>query len=71
MIFKILAFVSAAIPIYLFMRSVFFRRTMPISEGFKKFKKQIDLAISIFLVLIGSVVVVAAGKFAWTWWMSH
>jgi hypothetical protein len=43
----------------------------PMSEGFKRFKKQADLAVSIFLVLIGGVVLVAVGKLAWAWWVSH
>ena len=71
MIFKIMAFVAAAIPIFLFLRSVFFRRTTPINEGLKKFKKQADLAVSIFLFLIGCIVIVATAKFAWTWCISH
>jgi hypothetical protein len=49
-------------------RSIFFRRTTRINEGLKEFKKQADLAFSIFLFLIGCVVVFAAGKLAWTWW---
>jgi Na+/H+-dicarboxylate symporter len=70
MIFKIIAFVAVAIPIFLFVRSVFFRRTTRINEGLKEFKKQANLAVSIFLLLIGCVVVFAAGKLVWTWWMS-
>ena len=70
MIFKIMAFVAAAIPIFLFVRSIFFRRTTRINDGLKEFKKQANLAVSIFLFLIGCVVAVAAGKLAWTWWTS-
>ena len=43
MIFKIIVFVAAAIPIFLFVRSTFFRRPTRINEGFKEFKKQSDL----------------------------
>ena len=68
MIFKIMAFVAAAIPMFLFLRSIFFRRTTQINDGLKEFKKQANLAVSIFLFLIGCVVAVAAGKLAWTWW---
>jgi hypothetical protein len=71
MIFKILAFVAAAIPVFLFVRSVFFRRTTPINDGLKKFKKQADLAVSIFLFLIACVVVITTAKLAWTWWTAH
>ena len=68
MVFKILALVAAAIPIFLFVRSIFFRRTTRINDGLKEFKKHANLAVSIFLFLIGCVVVAAAGKLAWTWW---
>ena len=68
MILKIIAFLAAAIPLFLFVRAIFFRRTTRINEGLKEFKKQADLAFSIFLFLIGCVVVFAAGKLAWTWW---
>jgi hypothetical protein len=67
MIFKIIAFVVAAIPIFLFVRSIFFRRPTRVNEGFKEFKKQSDLAVSIFLFLIGCVVLFAAGKLVWAW----
>ena len=61
MIFKIIAFLAAAIPIFLFVRSIFFRRTTRINEGLSEFKKQANLAVSIFLFLIVCVVVFAAG----------
>ena len=67
MIFKIIAFFAAAIPIFLFVRSIFFRRPTRLNEGFKEFKKQSDLAVSIFLFLIGCVVLFAAGKLIWAW----
>jgi NADH:ubiquinone oxidoreductase subunit 6 (subunit J) len=68
MIFKIIAFVAAAVPIYLFVRSMFFRRPTRVNEGFKEFKKQANSAVTIFLVLIACIVVVALGKLVWTWW---
>ena len=68
MILKIIAFLAAAIPLFLFVRSVFSRRPTRINEGLNEFKKRANLAVSIFLFLIGCVVVFAAGKLAWTWW---
>jgi hypothetical protein len=68
MILKMIAFVAAAIPLFLFIRAIFLRRTTRINEGFKEFKKQANLAVSIFLFLIGCVVTFAIGKLAWTWW---
>jgi anaerobic C4-dicarboxylate transporter len=70
MTFKIIALIAAAIPIFLFVRSVFFQRTTRVNEGLREFKKQANLAVSIFLFLIVCVVVFAAGKLAWTWWWS-
>jgi NADH:ubiquinone oxidoreductase subunit 6 (subunit J) len=68
MIFKIIAFIAAAIPIILFVRSMFFRRPTKVSEGFQEFKKQANLAVTIFLYLIAIIVAVALGKLLWTWW---
>jgi hypothetical protein len=68
MLLKIIAFIAAAIPIFLFIRSVFFQRPTRMREGFKEFKKQTDLAIRIFLFLIGGVLLIAAGKLAWAFW---
>jgi hypothetical protein len=67
MIFKIIAFVAAAIPIFLFVRSIFFRRPTRLNEGFKEFKKQSDVAVSIFLFLIACVVIFAVGRLVWAW----
>ena len=67
MIFKIIALVVAAIPIFLFVRSIFFRRPTRLNEGFKEFKKQSDIAVSIFLFLIACVVIFAVGKLVWAW----
>jgi hypothetical protein len=48
MTFKMFAFAAAAIPIFLFVRSMLVRRPARINEGYKEFKKQSDLAVSIF-----------------------
>ena len=67
MIFKIIAFVAAVVPIFLFVRSIVFRRPTRMNERFQEFKKQSDLAVSIFLLLIGCVVIFAVGKLIWAW----
>jgi hypothetical protein len=69
MLLKFITFIAAAIPIVLFVRSVFFRgRKTRMNEGMKEFKKQVDLAVWIFLALVGCLVAFAAGKLIWTWW---
>jgi hypothetical protein len=68
MLLKIIFFISAAIPLILFLRAMFGGRKTKIGAAFAEFKKQIDMAIYIFLGLIGCLVAVAFGKLAWTWW---
>ena len=68
MFLKLIAFLAAAIPVILFLRTVLFRRPTKVGATLREFKKQVDLAIYIFLAIVGCVVVFAAGKIAWTWW---
>ena len=68
MLLKFIAFLAAAIPVILFLRTVFFRRPSKVGATLREFKKQVDLAIYIFLGIVGCVVAFAAAKIAWTWW---
>jgi hypothetical protein len=68
MLLKIIAFVAAAIPLFVFVRTMFFRRPTKFGQAVKEFKTQLDYAIWIFLGLVGCVVAFALGKLAWTWW---
>ena len=68
MLLKLIALLAAVIPLILFLRKVFFRRPSKFSATLHEFKKQVDLAIYIFLGLIGCVVAFALGKIIWTWW---
>jgi hypothetical protein len=70
MLFKIIAFIAAALPIILFLRSVLFRRPTRFSAALKEFKKEVDFAITVFLVLVGITVAYALGKLLWVWWTS-
>jgi hypothetical protein len=68
MLIKIIALISAAIPLILFLRAVFGGRQTKLGQALREFKKQIDVAIYLFLGLIGCVVVFGLGKLVWTWW---
>ena len=68
MFLKLIALLAAAIPLILFLRAIFARRPSKLGAAMREFKKQIDLAIYIFLGLIGCVVAFGIGKLAWTWW---
>ena len=68
MILKLIALISAAIPLILFLRAVFGKRPSKLGAAMREAKKQIDLAIYIFIGIIGAIVAFAIGKLAWTWW---
>jgi hypothetical protein len=67
MLFKIIAFIAAAIPLFLFLRAMFFRRPTKFGAALKEFKKQVDFGIWIFLGLVGCTIVYAVGKLLWAW----
>ena len=68
MLLKLIAIISAAIPLILFLRAIFVRRPSKLGAAVREARKQIDLAIWIFLGIVGCIVAFAAGKLAWTWW---
>ena len=68
MFLKLIALLAAAIPVFLFLRTLLGRRQTKFGAMMREAKKQIDLAIWIFLALIGCVMAFALGKIAWTWW---
>jgi hypothetical protein len=68
MLFKIIAFIAAAVPLILFVRSMFFRRPTGFSAAFKEFKKEVDFAVWVFLGLVGCTVAFALGRLIWAWW---
>jgi hypothetical protein len=69
MLLKLIALLSAAIPLILFLRKVFGARPTKLGGAMREAKKQIDLAITIFIGIVGTIVVFTLGKIAWSWWM--
>lgn len=68
MLLKIIALLAAAIPLFILLRRIFFRRETKLGAALREFKKQVDVAIWIFLGLVGCVVAFGLGKLIWTWW---
>ena len=68
MLLKLIALAAAAIPVILFLRSLLGRRPSKFSGALREAKKQFDLAIYIFLGIIGAIIAFAAAKLAWGWW---
>ena len=53
MLLKLIALASAAIPLILFLRAMLGRRQSKLGGALREAKKQIDLAIYIFIAIIG------------------
>ena len=70
MLLKLIALASAAIPLILFLRAVFGGRPTKFGGAWREAKKQIDLAIYIFIGIIGCVIAYAVIKLGWAWWTS-
>ncbi|MEA2880341.1 MAG: hypothetical protein QOF14_5537 [Hyphomicrobiales bacterium] len=68
MLLKLIALAAAAIPAILFLRAMLGRRPSKLGGALREAKKQIDLAITIFIGIVGVIVAFAAGKLAWAWW---
>ncbi len=65
---KLVALLSAAIPIVLFVRAMLGRRPSKLGAAFREAKKQVDTGINIFLVIVGCIVAFAVVRLAWVWW---
>ena len=65
---KLIALLSAAIPVVLFLRTMLGARPTKFGAAWREAKKQVDLGITIFLVIIGCIFVVAMARLAWAWW---
>jgi hypothetical protein len=68
---KLIALLSAAIPLILFVRALIGQRPSKLGAAWREAKTQVDLGITIFLVIIGCVLAFTIGKLAWGWWMAH
>jgi len=68
MLLKLIALACAAIPAILFLRAVFRRRPSRIGAALSEAKKQIDVAIYLFIGIMACFVAFGLGKLAWAWW---
>ena len=68
MLLKIIALLSALIPLILFLRRMFGARPTKLGTAMREAKQQIDLAIHIFIGIVACIVAFALIKLAWGWW---
>lgn len=66
--FKLIAFLAAAIPVILFVRTVIFKRSTAMQRAAADFKRQIDLLASAILVCVACGVLYAIGKLIYSFW---
>ena len=66
--FKFIGIILAAMPIVLFLRSVFFGKSKKRSQAIAEFKKHVDYVVWVILFFIGCAVVYAIGKLMYQFW---
>jgi len=65
---KLITLLAASIPILLFVKNVFFRRSKVIRQASAEFRKQVDYLVWGILFLIGCGLVYSVGKLAYSLW---
>jgi hypothetical protein len=65
--FKLIGIIVAALPVILFLKSMF-GGTIKRSQAFANFKKHLDFAVWAILFCIGCAVVYAVGKLIYDFW---
>jgi len=67
MILKLIAFIAAVAPILLFLRTMLPRRPSKPDGKIRTFKRQLDLGVNVFLVLVAGLMAWALVELIWTW----
>ncbi len=58
---KLILIVAAAIPLFLFLKTVFFGKSKVTKQALSDFKKQIDYLVWALMFVIGCIIVYAIG----------
>ena len=66
--YKLITILVAAIPIILFLRTIFFRRSTAMKLAVSDFRKQIDYLVWVILLAIGCGIVYSVGKLIYSLW---
>ena len=66
--YKLITILVAAIPIILFLRTVFFGRSKAMKLAVSDFRKQIDYLVWVILFAIGCGIVYSVGKLIYSLW---
>jgi hypothetical protein len=59
---KLIGFIVAAIPVVLFLKTIFFRPSGKYAQAFAEFKRHLDYVVWAILALIGCGLIYSIGK---------
>ena len=65
---KLITLLAAAIPVILFLKNIFFRRSKVMQQASAEFRKQIDYLVWGILLLIGCGIAYAVGRLVYSIW---
>jgi hypothetical protein len=66
---KLITILAASVPVILFLKNVFFRRSKVMQQASAEFRKQIDYLVWGILFLIGCGTVYALGRVIYSMWI--
>ncbi len=66
--YKLITILVAAIPIILFLRTIFFGRSKAMKLAVSDFRKRIDYLVWVILLAIGCGIVYSVGKLIYSLW---
>ena len=66
--YKLIAILIAAMPIILFLRTVFFKKSKVIQEASSAFRKQVDYLVWMILSLVAAALLYSIGTLIYSFW---
>lgn len=66
--YKLIAILVAAMPIIMFLRTLFFRRSKVMQEASATFRKQVDYLVWGILLLVGCALAYSIGTLIYSFW---
>lgn len=68
LMFKLIAVLAAAIPVVLFLHTIFFKRSKVLQKAFADFNRQVDYLSWGILFCVGCAIVYSVGKLIFSFW---
>jgi hypothetical protein len=66
--YKLIAILIAAMPVILFLRTVFFRKSKVLQEASSAFRRQVDYLVWAILFLVGCALLYSIGTLIHSFW---